>query len=133
MVNPAGGEKMSKVFVLAGAIAGFLAVALGAFGAHGLRGRLDESLLSAFNTGAQYQMYHALALVAVGLLLQRFPAQRALHWSGGFFLAGILLFSGSLYLLTLTQIGWFGPITPIGGLSFMVGWLLLAVGAVKAL
>lgn len=122
---------MSRFFVLTGAIAGFLGVALGAFGAHGLSGRIAENLVNAFNTGAQYQMYHALALLAVGVLLHQFPERRLLRWSGLFFLMGILLFSGSLYLLAVTELRWFGPVTPLGGLSFMVGWLFLAFSVVR--
>ena len=122
---------MGKAFIVSGALAGFFAVLLGAFAAHGLRGHLDETLLGTFNTGAQYQMYHALVLVMVGVLVHLFPTQRALHWSGGFFVAGIILFSGSLYMLALTQISWFGPITPVGGLAFMMGWLALALAAIK--
>ena len=104
---------------------------LGAFGAHSLKGQIDGPLLAAFNTAAQYQMYHALALLLVGILLQLFPAQRLLRWSGNFFVIGIILFSGSLYALALTQSAWFGPITPVGGVAFMVGWLLLALAATK--
>jgi uncharacterized membrane protein YgdD (TMEM256/DUF423 family) len=122
---------MSKLFIAFGAFVGFVAVMLGAFGAHGLKGRVAESLVTAFNTGAQYQMYHALALLAVGILLRLFPGKRLLKWSGGFFIAGIFLFCGSLYLLTFIRQPWLGPITPVGGLSFMVGWLLLAVAMMR--
>jgi len=122
---------MGRAFIIIGALAGLLAVMLGAFGAHGLRGHIDETLLGTFNTGAQYQMYHALALLMVGVLLHLLPVQRALRWSGGFFVVGIFLFSGSLYMLALTQISWFGPITPVGGLAFMAGWLSLAYAATK--
>lgn len=122
---------MSRFFVLSGAIAGFLGVALGAFGSHGLSGHIAENLVNAFNTGAQYQMYHALAVLAVGVLLHQFPGRRLLFWSGLFFLMGILLFSGSLYLLVVAELRWLGPITPLGGLSFMVGWLFLAFSVVR--
>lgn len=122
---------MSRAFIFSGAIAGFLGVALGAFGAHGLKGRIAEHLVNAFNTGAQYQMYHALALLAVGILLQQFPGRRLLRWSGSFFLIGTLLFSGSLYLLAVTELRWFGAVTPLGGLCFMVGWLLLAMSVAR--
>lgn len=122
---------MSKVFIISGALAGLLAVMLGAFAAHGLREHLDVTLLGIFKTGTQYQMYHALALVMVGVLAHLFPAQRLLRWSGGFFVVGILLFSGSLYMLALTQISWFGPVTPMGGLAFLAGWLSLAFAATK--
>jgi len=122
---------MAKTFIVVAALAGLLAVVLGAFGAHALRSQVDASLLAAFNTGAQYQMYHALALLMVGMLAYLFPAQQLLRWSGGFFIAGMILFSGSLYALALTQIKWFGPVTPIGGTAFMMGWLLLAFAATK--
>jgi len=122
---------MAKTFIVIGALAGFLAVVLSAFGAHALRSQVDASLLAAFNTGAQYQMYHALALLMVGMLAYLFPAQKLLRWSGGFFIAGMILFSGSLYVLALTHIKWFGPVTPIGGTAFMMGWLLLAFAATK--
>jgi len=122
---------MAKTFIVVGALAGLLAVVLGAFGAHALRGQVDASMLAVFNTGAQYQMYHALALLMVGVLAHLFPAQKLLCWSGSFFIAGILLFSGSLYALALTHIKWFGPVTPIGGTAFMIGWLLLAFAATK--
>jgi len=131
ITQTAGKSQMAKVFIGIGALAGLLAVMLGAFGAHGLHGQIDESLLVAFNTGAQYQIYHALALVLVGILAQLFPGQKLLNWSGLFFVVGMLLFSGSLYALALTQIKWFGPVTPVGGLAFMVGWLLLAFAATK--
>jgi len=122
---------MAKTFIVVGALAGLLAVVLGAFGAHALRGQIDASLLIVFNTGAQYQMYHALSLLMVGILAYLFPAQKLLRWSGGFFIAGMILFSGSLYALALTEIKWVGPVTPIGGTAFMIGWLLLAFSATK--
>lgn len=122
---------MSKVFIVGGALAGMLAVLLGAFAAHGLREHLDVTLLATFKTGVQYQMYHALALLLIGVLAHQFPGQRLLRWSGILFVTGMLLFSGSLYMLALTQISWFGPITPVGGLAFMAGWLTLAYAATK--
>jgi len=108
---------------MAGAAAGF-AVAAGAFGAHALRDALPADALAVFETAARYQMYHALALLAIGVLLERGPA-RLLRWSGGAFLAGILVFSGSLYLLALTGHRWLGAITPLGGVAFLLGWGLL--------
>ena len=122
---------MTKIFIVSGALAGLFAVLLGAFAAHALREHLDIALLGSFKTGVQYQMYHALALVLIGVLTRLYPAQRLLRWSGMLFMAGILLFSGSLYMLALTQISWFGPITPLGGLAFMAGWLALAYAATK--
>lgn len=118
---------MQRTWLLAGAISGGLAVAAGAFGAHALEGRegLSERHLNAFKVGAQYQMNHALALVAVGLL----PRRRAAAVAGWSFLTGTILFAGSLYLLALTQVGWWGAVTPIGGVLFLVGWsALITVG-----
>lgn len=115
-----------------GAATAALAVMLGAFGAHALRGKLPEHLVNAFTTGVQYQMYHALALLLVGFLVQLYPASHLLKWSGALFAVGILLFSGSLYALALTQIKLFGPITPLGGVAFILGWLILLVGLLKS-
>ena len=108
------------------AINGFLAVALGAFAAHGLRDRLTENLLSSFQTGVQYHMYHALALFGVALLSLQFPASIALRTSGYLFVAGIILFSGSLYILSLSGIRALGAITPLGGIAFLLAWGALA-------
>lgn len=108
-----------------GAILGGLAVALGAFGAHGLKGRVEADLLQVFETAARYHMYHALALILVGLAAQRAPGA-AVTASGWCFTAGILLFSGSLYTMTLTGQRWLGAITPLGGLAFIAGWGCLA-------
>jgi uncharacterized membrane protein YgdD (TMEM256/DUF423 family) len=109
-----------------GAIFGFLAVAAGAFGAHALRGALSADMLQVFETGARYQLVHALALVGVTLARPRF-AGRALTIAGWMFAAGILLFSGSLYLLALTGTRAWGAVTPLGGLCFLAGWAALAV------
>ncbi|HEY2155885.1 MAG TPA: DUF423 domain-containing protein [Isosphaeraceae bacterium] len=110
-----------------GAILGFLSVACGAFAAHGLKDHLDERGLALFETAARYQMYHALALVAVGLLARGSRSSGALCVAGYSFLAGILLFSGSLYALALSGVRWLGAITPFGGVLFLVGWAALAV------
>ena len=119
---------MARLFLLLAAFSGFSSVALGAFAAHGLRQQLSAEYLAVFQTGVQYQQLHTLALLAVALLLQR-QAGRLLIVSGGFFVAGMLLFSGSLYALTLTGIGKLGIITPFGGVAFMLGWLLLGLSA----
>ncbi len=118
---------VSRTFLLAGAVFGFLAVMLGAFGAHALRDRLTESLLAAFQTGVQYQFYHALGLMLVGMLVHLYPDNTVLKWGGYLFIAGVLLFSGSLYLLAITELRFFGPITPLGGIAFIGGWLALIV------
>ena len=117
---------MPKLFIILAAINGFLAVSLGAFAAHGLSGRLTEQLLATFQTGVQYHMYHALALLGIGMLSLHFPASAALKASGLLLLAGILIFSGSLYVLAISGIRWLGAITPIGGLAFLAGWAALA-------
>jgi uncharacterized membrane protein YgdD (TMEM256/DUF423 family) len=109
-------------------VAGFLGVALGAFGAHALKTRLPPDLLAVFETGVRYQMYHVFALVAAAWGWARWP-NRAFSLAGGLFLAGILIFSGSLYLLAFTGARWLGVVTPLGGLAFLAGWLCLAWGA----
>lgn len=121
---------MSQIFLIVAAILGGTGVMLGAFASHGLKSKLSESLLSAFETGVTYQFYHALALFALALWLK----QSQLVWfvaSGYLWLAGVVLFSGSLYALALTGVKWFGPITPIGGVLFIAGWVSLLVGAMK--
>jgi uncharacterized membrane protein YgdD (TMEM256/DUF423 family) len=120
---------MDKMFLLVGAVAGFLAVALGAFGAHGLRSRLSPDMLAVFETGVRYHMYHTLAILIVALMLARIDGWmiRAAGWA---FTVGIVLFSGSLYVLALTGVTVLGAITPIGGVAFLLGWALLAVAAV---
>ena len=115
----------SRHFIFLGAINGFLAVAFGAFAAHALKNLLSAGLLEVFQTGVEYQAMHALALLAVGLL-GRDGRSRALKLAGWAFATGILLFSGSLYILALTDIRWLGAITPFGGTAFLLGWGALA-------
>ena len=117
-----------STFGILGSAFGFLGVALGAFGAHGLRGRLTPAELATFETGVRYQMYHALALLLLALLMSR-NGSGAASLSGWGFSAGILIFSGSLYLMVLTGQRWLGAVTPLGGLAFLVGWAALAVAA----
>ena len=119
-------DKGMKIFLILGAINGFLAVALGAFGAHGLEARLNEKQLETWNTAVQYQMFHTFALVAVGMLMAK-TQSGSLIWAGWMFFAGILIFSGSLYIYSTTAIKTFAMITPIGGLAFLIGWVLLGV------
>lgn len=121
---------MNRTFVALGAILAGLSVAAGAFGAHGLRGLLDADMLANFETAARYQMYHALALLIVGVLAAYLPA-RIVNWIGWLFIVGILLFSGSLYLMAFTGVRMLGAITPLGGVAFIAGWLLLAVAALR--
>src|SRR5919204_6391887 len=119
---------MDKTFLLIGALAGFIGVALGAFGAHGLRGRLSADMLTVFETGVRYHMYHALAILLTAAVAQRVGGWLAAA-AGWCFMAGIVLFSGSLYLLALTGVGTLGAITPLGGLAFLAGWACLALAA----
>jgi uncharacterized membrane protein YgdD (TMEM256/DUF423 family) len=113
-----------------GALLGFLAVALGAFGAHALRSRVPPVLVETFETGVRYQMYHALALLACAWALDRHRAMaQAAAW---LFLAGIVLFSGSLYVLVLSGQRWWGAVTPLGGLAFLAGWACLAWALMSA-
>lgn len=119
---------MERTFAVLGALLAGLAVAAGAFGAHGLKARLAPDLLEVFETAARYQMYHALGLLAVAWAAARWP-QPAVTAAGWCFVAGIVVFCGSLYVLSLTGTRWLGAITPLGGLAFMVGWLALALAA----
>ena len=120
---------MERLFFFLASIAGGLAVVLGAFGAHTLKGKIEPELLTAFDTGVRYHMYHAVALLAVARArLTGARLQAAAAW---LFLAGIALFSGSLYVLSLTGVRWLGGITPLGGLAFIFGWLCLALAGWK--
>ena len=117
---------MDRTFLLMGSVFGFLGVALGAFGAHALKSRLSPDMLAVFETGIRYQMYHAFAILIAAAAIGHIGNARLLVIAGWFFSAGILLFSGSLYVLALTGIGMLGAITPIGGLLFLAGWACLA-------
>jgi uncharacterized membrane protein YgdD (TMEM256/DUF423 family) len=119
---------MDRLFATLGALSAFLAVGAGAFGAHALRARLPADLLAVFETGARYQMYHALGLFAVAWAVTRWPGPWPVR-AGWLFLAGTLLFSGSLYGLALSGVRWLGAVTPLGGLCFLAGWLCLALAA----
>ena len=121
---------MIRLFLTWGAIAGGLAVALGAFASHGLRGQLPERSLEIFETGTRYQMYHALALLIVAMFLSQLPESNLwLNLSGIAFIVGMLIFSGSLYLLALLGIKWLGAMPPIGGAALISGWGCLAIAA----
>jgi uncharacterized membrane protein YgdD (TMEM256/DUF423 family) len=115
-------------FFRAGALLAGLGVALGAFGAHGLRARVTPDLLAVFETGVRYQMYHALALLGISLAWTRWSTPH-LTVAGSLFLAGMALFSGSLYVLTLTGARWWGAVTPLGGVAFLAGWIALLLAA----
>ena len=116
--------------LISGGCLALLAVMAGAFGAHGLRGLVSERGLEVFQTAVTYQMYHSIALILAAVLSGMGLSRKLLGWAAGFYLAGILLFSGSLYLLVLTDVRWVGPVTPIGGLCFMVGWVLLIMSGI---
>lgn len=117
---------MDRTFFTLAGIFGALAVALGAFGAHALETRLTPDLLSTFETGVRYHFYHVVALIAVAFAIRRWPQSKLPIIAGWLFVAGILIFAGSLYLLVFTGQSWLGAITPIGGVAFISGWLLLA-------
>src|SRR5262245_58519830 len=120
---------VDRTFLLIGAVAGFLGVALGAFGAHGLRSRVSPEMLAVFETAVRYQMYHALALVATSVVSGQLESTRFLKAAGWLFAVGMALFSGSLYVVVLGGATAFGAITPIGGLAFLLGWACLALAA----
>ena len=119
---------MERLFFGVGTLSALVSVAAGAFGAHALRARLTPEHLAVFETAARYQMYHALAMLAVAWAVSRRPGLLPV-WAGWLFVAGTVLFSGSLYLLALTGIRWFGAITPLGGVAFLAGWLCLALSS----
>jgi uncharacterized membrane protein YgdD (TMEM256/DUF423 family) len=120
---------MERVFLMIGSGLAFIAVAAGAFGAHMLRGRLSPDMLNTFEVAARYHMYHALGILLVAWVSTRWPGSAVAGW---LFLVGIIIFSGSLYALSLTGQRWLGAITPLGGLAFLLGWLVLAWNAWKA-
>lgn len=123
--------ELLRVSLVFGAVFALLAVMAGAFGAHGLRGVLGDRGLEVFQTAVTYQVYHSLALILVSILPMAGLSRRLLGIAAGFFVVGILLFSGSLYLLVLTDIRWVGPVTPVGGISFMVGWILVTISGFR--
>jgi len=121
---------MERTFLALGSVSAFVSVAAGAFGAHALRARLAPDLLAVFETGARYQMFHALGLLAVAWAATRFPGGLVAA-AGWLLVAGTVLFSGSLYLMSLTGIRWLGAVTPIGGVAFLAGWACLAWAALR--
>ena len=122
---------MYKRFLFFSALGGFTAVAFGAFGAHGLRSILDESMMAVYQTGVHYHFLHALGLGLIAALARQHPSSALINWAGWLMLAGIAIFSGSLYLLSVTGIKWLGAVTPIGGTAFLLAWLLLMVFAAR--
>lgn len=122
---------MHPVFLLLSAISALLAVAIGAFGAHALKAVLTSDMLAVYKTAVTYQMWHALGLSIIALLRQQNPSERIIVYAGWLMFAGIILFSGSLYILSLTGVKWLGMVTPIGGLCFLSAWLLVSFFAYK--
>jgi uncharacterized membrane protein YgdD (TMEM256/DUF423 family) len=118
---------VAKLFISTGAILAALSIILGAFGAHGLRIKLEPRMLEVWQTGVDYHMYHALGLILIGILSHQIGNSALIKWSGGLMFIGILFFSGSLYLLALTGLRWLGAMAPLGGISFIVSWLLLTL------
>lgn len=122
-----------KAFLILGSINALLAVGLGAFGAHGLEGKLSERLLDIYQTAVQYHMMHALGLIFIAFLADRFANVSLIHWAGWIMFIGIVLFAGSLYVLSITNISVLGAITPFGGVAFITAWALVAIAAFKVL
>lgn len=122
----------AKVFLILGGFNAALVVLLGAFGAHALKARLSAEMLAVFQTGIHYHLFHALGLIAVGLVATQIPASAYLRWSGWLMLVGIILFSGSLYVLSVSGLHWLGMVTPFGGMSFIAAWVLFVVAIVKS-
>ena len=120
-----------KLFLVLGSVNALLAVALGAFGAHALKTRLSAEMLSIYQTGVQYHFYHALGLILIGLVAAQMPQSVWFKWSGGLMFAGIILFSGSLYILSITGARWLGVITPGGGIAFILAWFMFVVAVVR--
>ncbi|MGM8364738.1 DUF423 domain-containing protein [Virgibacillus sp. W0181] len=121
-----------KLFLLAGVINGFIAVALGAFGAHGLEGKITEKAISTWEKAVLYQMFHTVALLITGLIISKIQGS-GIYWAGWMFLFGIILFSGSLYIYSTTGVKWLAMITPFGGVLFLIGWILFGYAIVKYL
>ena len=120
---------MNSLFLLLSAVCALIGVAMGAFGAHGLKAILGPEMLAVYKTGVDYQMWHALGLGLIALLKHQASASKLLLWAGWMMFAGIILFSGSLYVLAISNIRWLGMITPFGGLAFLIAWLLVMLFA----
>ena len=118
-----------KLFVVLGSLNALLAVALGAFGAHGLKNKISADMLTVWQTAVQYHMFHALGLILLGILIHLLPQAAQLRISGWLMLSGVVLFSGSLYVMVLSDVRALGMVTPLGGIAFLLGWLLMAFAA----
>jgi uncharacterized membrane protein YgdD (TMEM256/DUF423 family) len=125
-------SQTAKLFLILGGFNAALVVLFGAFGAHALKARLSAEMLAVYQTGVHYHLFHALGLLAVGLVATQFSDTAYLRWSGWLMLAGIILFSGSLYVLSVSGLRWFGIVTPFGGISFIAAWTLFVVAIVKS-
>lgn len=125
---------MQKIFIVAGSILGALGVITGAFGAHALKNLLEKyGRLDTYETAVKYHIYHAIALILTGIILNLKPTSvKSLEWAGYSFITGLIVFSGSLYILCLSGNTWWGRVTPVGGLFLIAGWALLAIGAAKS-
>jgi len=123
---------MAKFYLALGCINAMLVVIIGAFGAHSLKARITVENMAIFQTGVQYHFYHAVGLILVGLIAWHIPASPYLRWSAWLMFMGIVLFSGSLYALSITNDRWLGMITPFGGIAFILAWLLLIIGIIKS-
>ncbi|MEG9296157.1 DUF423 domain-containing protein [Mangrovibacillus sp. Mu-81] len=122
-----------KTFIIIGALSAFLSVGLGAFGAHALEGKIDKKYIDTWNTGVLYQMFHAIGIIIIGVLMGTVSPTSLLSWSGWLMVIGTILFSGSLYVLSLSGIKILGAVTPFGGVSFLAGWILLVIFAAKTM
>lgn len=125
-------NETTKLILISGTLLAALAVVLGAFGAHGLKKSLGDEMMVVYKTAVDYHFIHALGLLLIGILHQQYPESRQILWAGISLTIGILLFSGSLYALSITEIKKLGMVTPLGGLAFIIGWLLLAIGIYKS-
>ncbi len=125
-------QPVARTFIALGSINAALAVILGAFGAHALKARISPEMLSVYHTASQYHFYHALGMLLIGALASQFRNPGALQLSGFLMLAGIVLFSGSLYILAVTGVTWLGAVTPLGGVAFIAAWVVLAYAAMRA-
>ncbi len=123
---------MRSIFLFLSAVSGFTGVAMGAFGAHGLKAILTPQMLTVFRTAVDYQMWHALGLGLIAVFVQQTPQSILLKWAGWMMFGGIIIFSGSLYILSILNIKWLGMITPLGGLSFLLAWILVAIFAFQS-